>query len=375
MGGNEGWSAMRAPLQLSLLISPIYLLLPFQIAKKSFNRQHVINTCASLGNQKPQLLLDVERSVWNTLFSLASGKFEPLQLLLCLSKNLPWELINHAGNERSWFKLGKRFNSQVLHILLIDQASLNHMLQPATPTTVLPTARDAALDMQDVPSEQDDRRDNGTECEASGYGQNDEDVIADAGHTEVHIEQRAFDDRGMKLQTADKEREWVEPSSYGREYEGVSSGEDTNSSDNMKGGIGDHGTEDNDVGISDGVSDKGIAMEIRPPTVRKIQTAPSLKRQRPHSLQRTSPSKNSRMQRRKTVAGSNACSVEDDEIPHIFNSGRHSHPIECSPWEPVTVREFVSSHCISCFELDIYLIGPSQRNFFQAGQTPAQGPM
>ena len=63
-GTGESLSALRAPLQLALFISPICLLFPFQIIKKSFNRQLVITTAIKLGNEKPKLILDIEKCMY-----------------------------------------------------------------------------------------------------------------------------------------------------------------------------------------------------------------------------------------------------------------------------------------------------------------------
>ena len=109
-GSADGVSRMRAPLHLALLISPIYLLLPVQLFKKSYNRHTMLNISQSLGNQKPKVLLNVEMAIWRTLFSLASGSLDPLDLLQRLSDQLPWNQIQNAlrtDSDRTWFSLGK----------------------------------------------------------------------------------------------------------------------------------------------------------------------------------------------------------------------------------------------------------------------------
>jgi hypothetical protein len=65
-----------------------------------------ISTC--LGNLKPQVVLDVEMVIWKSLFSLASGKIDPTDLLQQLSADLPWADIEAAPpNVSQWFNLGK----------------------------------------------------------------------------------------------------------------------------------------------------------------------------------------------------------------------------------------------------------------------------
>jgi hypothetical protein len=104
---KEGVSYMRAPLQLALLISPIYLLLPIQHFKKSYNRNTMLSIGTCLGNAKPPLILDVEKAIWKTLFSIASGTVDPFDQLHQLSQNLPWDRIQASSTDSSWFDLGK----------------------------------------------------------------------------------------------------------------------------------------------------------------------------------------------------------------------------------------------------------------------------
>lgn len=107
-GVLEGVSFMRTPLQLALLISPIYLLLPMQLFKRSFSRQTMLYISESLGNHKPRILEDVEIAIWKTLFSITSEKLDPLHHLQQLSNSLPWEQIaNTMSSERAWFSIGK----------------------------------------------------------------------------------------------------------------------------------------------------------------------------------------------------------------------------------------------------------------------------
>jgi hypothetical protein len=105
---------MRAPLHLALLISPIYLLLPMQLFKKSYNRHVMLSISTCLGNSKPQLLLDVEKEIWKTLFSLASGTIDPFDLLRQLSDTLPWNDIHAASSTDSqWFNLSLASSARI----------------------------------------------------------------------------------------------------------------------------------------------------------------------------------------------------------------------------------------------------------------------
>ncbi len=95
-GSADGVSCMRAPLHLALLISPIYLLLPVQLFKKSYNQHTMLSISQSLGNKKPKIILDVEMAIWRTLFSLVLGLLNPLDLLQRLSDQLLWNEIERA---------------------------------------------------------------------------------------------------------------------------------------------------------------------------------------------------------------------------------------------------------------------------------------
>lgn len=117
-GATDGVSYMRAPLHLALLISPLYLLLPVQHFKKSYNRHTMLSISTFLGNSKPKVLVDVEMAIWTTLFKLASGTVDPFDLLHQLSNNLPWDSIQAATKDSGWFNLGN-FKGLVFYILLI----------------------------------------------------------------------------------------------------------------------------------------------------------------------------------------------------------------------------------------------------------------
>jgi hypothetical protein len=100
-GNKDGLTYLRAPLHLSLLISPLYLLIPSQLHKKSFNRQLVLATSEALGNQKPDALVAVEKAIWKVVFALADGRLNPTQLLKELAQELPWDGITKLSQEES----------------------------------------------------------------------------------------------------------------------------------------------------------------------------------------------------------------------------------------------------------------------------------
>jgi hypothetical protein len=56
----------------------------------------MLSISQSLGNCKPKILLDVEVTIWKSLFSLASGTVDLLDILQQLSDKLPWTKIHTA---------------------------------------------------------------------------------------------------------------------------------------------------------------------------------------------------------------------------------------------------------------------------------------
>ena len=106
ISGTENYASMRAPLQLALFISPIYLLVSFQLVKKSFNHQTLLDTAVRLGNTKPDILLEVEGIIWRALFSIAKGESGPDEAFRVMIAVLPWEKMDSIGKSdegRMWF--------------------------------------------------------------------------------------------------------------------------------------------------------------------------------------------------------------------------------------------------------------------------------
>ncbi len=123
---SDGLPHLRAPLQLSLLISPLYLFCPVQLYKRSFNRQQMLSTCQMLGNGKPDILIDIEKAIWRVVFILAEGRHDPMPLLRQLCDGLPWDRIKSAKDY--WFD---RSESHIAH----KTSTLNNFVPPLTPGT------------------------------------------------------------------------------------------------------------------------------------------------------------------------------------------------------------------------------------------------
>ena len=108
--GSERLMFLCSPLQLSLLISAIYLLFGVQLVKKNYNRRTMLLMNQVLGNRKTDLTIEVEKAIWKVVFSLAEGRLDPAQLLHRLCQDLPWEKIIAAKDsavECHWFDFRK----------------------------------------------------------------------------------------------------------------------------------------------------------------------------------------------------------------------------------------------------------------------------
>ncbi|KAJ3500229.1 hypothetical protein NLJ89_g9887 [Agrocybe chaxingu] len=105
---NKQWQggALRSPLHLALLISPLYLLLSVQLIKNNFSREAVIEESQyfrALGNRRPPLLLAVEDRTLLTVCNIAAGA-NPIKALKELFKSLPMEELKACDwQTRSFF--------------------------------------------------------------------------------------------------------------------------------------------------------------------------------------------------------------------------------------------------------------------------------
>lgn len=97
----------RSPLQLALMISPLYLFVTIRLSMKSYHRRTLIDFAAKLGPRKPPLILKVENLIWDALFKLAEGRINVYDVLLGLSNSLPWDEIESELNlvTQTWFHL------------------------------------------------------------------------------------------------------------------------------------------------------------------------------------------------------------------------------------------------------------------------------
>jgi hypothetical protein len=106
--GSNTLVGLRGPLHLGLLISPLIFASPCTLAKRPYNRCHVLTVMHHLGNSKSELLRRVESIMWQGVISLVNGDKEPHEMLAWLMDALPWTDIEGASldeREMSWFDL------------------------------------------------------------------------------------------------------------------------------------------------------------------------------------------------------------------------------------------------------------------------------
>ena len=89
---------LSTPLILALLLSPFYLLFPFRLTKRTFNRRLVLESFAQWTSHKTPLVLEIERSIWRSLIALADATITPHEALNQLVLRLPWTAIEAASN-------------------------------------------------------------------------------------------------------------------------------------------------------------------------------------------------------------------------------------------------------------------------------------
>ncbi|KAF9035862.1 hypothetical protein BJ165DRAFT_1533349 [Panaeolus papilionaceus] len=96
----------RLPLHLAILVSPIFLLSQFRIYKYTWERDSLLEYSLKLGNNKPDILLRVERIIWTTFFSVLNHEMALHDAMNSLVKKIPWvELENASPEIRAWFDL------------------------------------------------------------------------------------------------------------------------------------------------------------------------------------------------------------------------------------------------------------------------------
>jgi hypothetical protein len=105
-------SALRFPLQLALLISPLCLLLPQSLEKKSFNRSSLMQWSIHLGADKPEVLQQTEKRIWKAILEIVNRPGDYLAILKDLasafSLTYTQELQKQAETMTGWFNIDLR---------------------------------------------------------------------------------------------------------------------------------------------------------------------------------------------------------------------------------------------------------------------------
>lgn len=128
--GSNSLVGLRGPLHLGLLVSPLIFASPYTLAKRSYNRSHVLTVMHRLGNSKSELLRRVESIMWQGVIFLVNGEKEPFEMLTWLMDTLPWSDIEGASldeHETNWFNLSacaSFFSSGLAHFLLLFHSTV-----------------------------------------------------------------------------------------------------------------------------------------------------------------------------------------------------------------------------------------------------------
>ncbi|KAF8954584.1 hypothetical protein BDZ97DRAFT_1766010 [Flammula alnicola] len=164
--GGVSLTSFRAPFQLAVEISPLYLLSPIFLARKSWSRSSLLRTAFCLGNDKPEALLEVEKVLWTVIFLMADGSLNPKDALERLKSDLPWDLIwsvTESKQQSSWFHLTKSSQTSVSNAAVggsFSHTTDHGSIQSDHPATNLSrvedghgrTANDCNMDIDNVDS-------------------------------------------------------------------------------------------------------------------------------------------------------------------------------------------------------------------------------
>ena len=126
---------VKQPLQLALMITPLFLLVPRSLTSREIskeamfrvsclctshsNKTNIFNQLAvALGNQnRPPLLVHIENMIWRALFELADPNqtTSAFAVLKQLYTNIPWDSLKLLDPvERHWFSFAPSPVEQVL---------------------------------------------------------------------------------------------------------------------------------------------------------------------------------------------------------------------------------------------------------------------
>ena len=105
-------SALRFPLQLALLISPICLLLPLNLDRRNFSRNALMQWSTRLGVCKPDALQQTEKRIWRAILDIVMKPAEHLTIVKDLASDFSMtyiqELQENSEAMPCWFNINLR---------------------------------------------------------------------------------------------------------------------------------------------------------------------------------------------------------------------------------------------------------------------------
>lgn len=115
-----------------------------------------MQTCIALGNGKPELLLQVEKLLWSSLFKMANGPCDLDNLLRDLVNTIPWDALAAASeSDRQWFALSTT-SSQTVASSSHQIASSSSLTLPRQSMFLIPSpAAPAPMAQQIAPLDMD----------------------------------------------------------------------------------------------------------------------------------------------------------------------------------------------------------------------------
>jgi hypothetical protein len=122
-------SALRFPLQLALLISPLCLLLPLNLEKRSFNRGALMQWSIQLGALKPEILQEIEKRIWKAILNIVNQPCDYLAILKDLASTFPSTAIDELEKlpqtVTAWFNIDLQHTSDRSNTFLNSQTQHN----------------------------------------------------------------------------------------------------------------------------------------------------------------------------------------------------------------------------------------------------------
>ncbi|KIJ89752.1 hypothetical protein K443DRAFT_15817 [Laccaria amethystina LaAM-08-1] len=127
-------ASFRAALQLAVNISPLYLLTPYIIAKRQWNRQTIYQVGAHIGNGKPTPLVEVENVIWRAIFSMSTGKMSPPEAVTFIKDNIEWARLKAQCSEGlpdalDFFKIKSKASEAEMSRDAVDALTSQHLLE------------------------------------------------------------------------------------------------------------------------------------------------------------------------------------------------------------------------------------------------------